>query len=189
MGLFLMLWLLIPLPIICYAQLPMKYLLPCTPAVIHLCFWLMEGALIRVARAAALILIVTSTCYSLVILRSDAEFANFGRDPLYRLITPWLGQHLHSRVALTHTNTKSTARGTRLFLPPQPKPGDLLVVDRFAEGLYPPLARFPHRTLVETVSHKYHFGRTIGLYSNGSGLWLWGFGDSGKDRFELWRID
>jgi hypothetical protein len=41
--------------------------------------------------------------------------------------------------------------------------------------------------------HKYRFGRTMGagkgLYANGSGYWLWGFGESDKDRFELWRID
>ena len=38
----------------------------------------------RVARAAALVLIVASTGYSLLILRSDAEFAEFGRDAMYR---------------------------------------------------------------------------------------------------------
>ena len=41
-GLFLMLWILIPLPIVYYVQLPIKYLLPCMPAVILLCFRLME---------------------------------------------------------------------------------------------------------------------------------------------------
>ena len=42
-ALFLMLWILIPLPIVYYVHLPMKYLLPCIPAVILLCFRLMEG--------------------------------------------------------------------------------------------------------------------------------------------------
>jgi hypothetical protein len=196
MGLFLMLWLLIPLPIIYYAQLPMKYLLPCIPAVILLCFRLMEGVSVRVARVAALVLIVASTCYSLLILRSDAEFANFGRDALYSLIRPhvaagervWFpGQYWSYWYA--------PLAGARLTFPggPQPQPGDLLVVDRFAEIDPSPLARFPHRTLVETISHRYRFGRTMGagkgLYSNKFGFWLWGFGDSGKDRFELWRID
>ena len=37
-GLFLMLWILIPLPIVYYFHLPSKYLLPCMPAVILLCF-------------------------------------------------------------------------------------------------------------------------------------------------------
>jgi hypothetical protein len=46
---------------------------------------------------------------------------------------------------------------------------------------------------VDAVTHKYRFGRTmgagIGLYTNRVGYWLWGFGDSPKDRYELWRID
>ena len=88
MNLFLMLWILIPLPIIYYAHLPMKYLLPCMPGVIFLCFRLMDGVSVWVLRAAALALIVASTGYTLLILHSDAEFANFGRDAMYRLITP-----------------------------------------------------------------------------------------------------
>jgi hypothetical protein len=52
---------------------------------------------------------------------------------------------------------------------------------------------FPHRTLVDAVTHRYRFGRTMGagmgLYTNILGYWLWGFGDSTNDRYELWRID
>ena len=29
----------------------------------------------------------------------------------------------------------------------------------------------------------------MGLYTNWLGDWLWGFGDSPEDRYELWRID
>ncbi len=32
-------------------------------------------------------------------------------------------------------------------------------------------------------------GKGEGLYSNGYGFWLWGFGDNGEDRYELWRIN
>ncbi len=74
-GLFLLLWILIPLPIVYYVHLPIKYLLPCMPAVILLCFRLMEGFSVRIVRVAAVVLIVASTGYSLLILRSDAEFA------------------------------------------------------------------------------------------------------------------
>jgi hypothetical protein len=164
--------------------------------VVLLCLRLLDGVSVRFAHAAAIALIVVSSGYSLLILRSDAEFAEFGRDALYRLIAPrvaagdrvWYpGQYWSFWYA--------PLAGARLTFPggPQPKPGDFLVVDRFGEGKYPPLARFPHRTLVETISHKYRFGRTMGagkgLYDNGEGLWLWGFGHSEKDRFELWRID
>ena len=123
-GLFLMLWILIPLPIVYYGHLPSKYLLPCMPAILLLCFRLIEGFSVQFFRAAAVVLIVASTGYSLLILRSDAEFAKFGRDALYRLIRPhvaagervwfegqfqligmllWPGRHSHSRVDLNQS--------------------------------------------------------------------------------------
>ena len=178
-GLFLALWLLIPLPIIHYAHLPIKYLLPCMPAVILLCFWLTEGFSVRVARAAAIVLIVASTGYSLLILHSDAEFADFGRDALYGLIKPHVAAG--ERVWFPEQYWSywyAPLAGATLTFPggPQPKPGDLLVVNLFTEGEHPTLARFPHRTLVDAISHKYRFGRTmgagIGLYSNWYGFWL-----------------
>ena len=88
MDIFLLLWVLIPLPIVYYAHLPMKYLLPCIPAVILMCFRLIEGFSDRVVRIAAVALIAASTGYSLFILHSDAEFADFGRDAMFRLISP-----------------------------------------------------------------------------------------------------
>jgi hypothetical protein len=193
---FLVLWILIPFPIVIYDQLPMKYVLPCVPAVILLCFRLMEVLPVRVMRAAFIALIVASTGYSVLILRSDAEFAEFGRDALHSLITP----HVAAGKTVWYPGQYwsywyAPLDGAKLTYPggPQPRPGDLLVVDVFAAGEDAPLSRFPHRTLVQTISHKYRFGRTmgagIGLYSNWYGDWLWGFGDSGRDRFELWRIE
>ena len=190
-----MLWVLIPLPIVYYGQLPAKYLLPCMPAVILLCFRLMQVCSARVARAAAIALIVASAGYSLLILRSDAEFARFGRDSMYRLIEPhvaagervWFGSQFSAY-------WYAPLAGATLTFPggPQPRPGDLLVVG-LNEGGVLTLARFPHRTLVDAISHKYRFGRTwgagIGLYTNLRGYWLWGFGESPDDRYELWRID
>ncbi len=41
-SLFLLLWILIPLPIVYYTHLPIKYVLPCIPAVILLCFRLLD---------------------------------------------------------------------------------------------------------------------------------------------------
>ncbi len=69
-----MLWILVPLPIVYYSHLPMKYLLPCIPAVILLCFRLLDGVSVQFARAAVDLLIVAGTGYSLLILNSDAEF-------------------------------------------------------------------------------------------------------------------
>jgi hypothetical protein len=197
-NLFLLLWILIPLPIVYYTHLPMKYVLPCIPAVILLCFRLLDDVSIRFARSAAFVLILAGAGYSLLILHSDAEFADFGRDTLVHLIQPrvaagekvWFpGQYWSYWYAPQAGATLTYPDG------PQPKPGDLLVVDVYADsmGAHWPLGRFPHRTLVDSVVHKYRFGRTmgagIGLYTNGAGFWLWGFGESDKDRFELWRID
>ena len=194
-ALFLLLWILIPLPVVYYIQLPMKYLVPCLPAIILLCFRLMEGFSFRLARAAAVALIVVSTGYSLLILRSDAEYAEFGRDAMFRLIQPhvavgervWFGEQYSAYWYAPLAGAKLTFPGG-----PQPKPGDLLVVGRLeAEDMS--LSLFPHRTLVGEVTHKYRFGRTmgagIGLYSNMAGDWLWGFGDTPDDRYELWRIN
>ncbi len=196
MSVFLLLWILIPLPIVYYGQLPMKYLVPCLPAVILLCFRLMEGFPVRFSRAAAIAVIVLSAGYSLLILRSDAEMAWFGRDSMYQLIRPHVaaGEHVWFDDEYSAYWYAQLA-GATLAYPggPQPKPGDLVVVGlaEGAGGLL--LPRFPHLTLVDEVTHKYRFGRTtsggFGLYSNNLGYWLWGFGESGNDRYELWRID
>lgn len=186
-GIFLLLWLLIPLPIVYYIHLPIKYLLPCIPAVILLCFRLMEGFSVRVVRFAAVALIAASTGYSLLILHSDAKFADYGRYAMYRLISPhiaagqkvWYGQQEWSY-------WYAPLAGATLTFPggPQPKSGDLLVVGLFGGGgAHSPLERFPHRTLVESISQIHRFGR---IYT---GPWMWGFGDPENDRYELWRID
>jgi hypothetical protein len=196
-GLFVLLWLLMPLPIVYYVHLPMKYLLPCVPAVIFICFRWMDGFSALFVRASVLLFVIASTAYSILILRSDAEFAEFGRDALYLLIKPhvaagekvWFpGQYWSFWYA--------PLDGASLTFPggPQPKSGDLIVIDELAAGAADrQLERFPRRVFVDAVTHKYRFGRTmgpgIGLYSNGSGFWLWGFSESKHDRFELWRID
>lgn len=194
--LILALWVLFPLPTVVYMQTPIKYLLPCMPAVILICFRLLESFSVRVMRVAVIAMIVAGTGYSVLILRSDAEFAKFGRDALHQLITP----HVTAGETVWYPGQYwsywyAPLDGAKLTYPdgPQPKPGDLLVLDVLAVGQDAPLSRFPHRTLVETITHKYRFGRTmgdgIGLYSNGQGYWLWGLGDSKKNRFELWRIN
>jgi hypothetical protein len=194
-ALFLMLWLFIPLPIVFYVHLPIKYLLPSLPALILLCFRLMEGVPMRAARIAGLATIIAGTGYSVLILRSDAQFAEIGRDSMYQLISPrvaagekvWYGGQYWSYWYAPLAGAELTFPGG-----PQPKPGDLMVVDVFAGG-YQELERFPHRTLLDSIHYKYRFGRTmgagIGLYSTNAGYWLWGFGEGPYDRYELWRVD
>jgi len=186
-SLFLLLWVLIPFPIVYYVHLPIKYLLPCMPAVIFMCFRLMEGFSVRALRIAAIALIVASTGYSLLILHSDAEFAEFGRYAMYHLISPhvaagekvWYGGEYWSYWYAPQAGATLTPTDG-----PQPKTGDLLVVGLFGGGgAHSPLERFPHRTLVEAISQNHRFGR---IYN---GIWMWGFGNPENDRYELWRID
>ena len=198
--LFLVLWILIPLPIVHYSHLPIKYLLPCVPAIILLCFRLLSGLSLRIAQAATLAIVIVGTGYSVLILNSDADFANFGREAMNELISPhvtagervwYIGQYW--------SNWYAPLDGAMLTYPggPQPAPGDFVIVDLLAASYsakgYEPLARFPSRTLVDEITHKYRFGRTMGagfgLYSNSYRYWLWGFGDTDLDRYELWRID
>jgi hypothetical protein len=165
------------------------------PAVILLCFRLMAVFSVQLFQAAAIVLIVASTGYSLLILRSDAEFAKFGRDAMYRLIQPhvaagetvWFADQISAYWYAPLAGASLTFPGA-----PQPRPGDLWVVGLFEDGNM--VSRhFPHSTLVDAVTHRYRFGRTMGagmgLYTNILGYWLWGFGDSTNDRYELWRID
>jgi 4-amino-4-deoxy-L-arabinose transferase-like glycosyltransferase len=196
-GIFLMLWILIPLPIAYYGHLPAKYLLPCMPAVIFLCFRLMEGLSVKVFRVAAIAMIVISAGYSVLILRTDAEYANFGRDALYELIRPPVaaGEKVWFEGQWS-SYWYAPLAGATLTFPngPQPKPGDFLVVgDHGEDGGKAALLRFPNRTLVNKVTHTYRFGRTmgdgIGLYSNRIGYWMWGIGPGPDDEYELWRID
>ena len=195
-SIFLMLWIAIPLPIVYYFHLPSKYLLPSVPAVILLCFLLMEGSSLRFSRVAAIFMIVAGTGYSLLILRSDAEFARFGRDAMYRLIQPHVaaGERVWFSGQFSAYWYAPLAGAAQIYPGgPQPKPGDLLVVGYYEGGGEFVLPRFPRRTLVDAVTHKYRFGRTmgagIGLYTNRVGYWLWGFGDSPYDKYELWRIN
>jgi hypothetical protein len=194
-GLFLMLWLLIPLPIVYYGHLPIKYLLPCMPAVILTCFRLAESVPPRIARAGSMVLILAATIYSVLILHSDAEFAEFGRTAMAELIRPhtvagetvWYGGNFSAYWYAPLNGARLYVAGTS-----EPKSGDLLVVG-IRESGQETLAHFPKRRLLAAVSHKYRFGRTMfsgkGLYTNYHGNWLWGFGDSDNDRYELWKIE
>ena len=194
-GLFLMFWMLIPLPIVYYGHLPIKYLLPCIPAVILFCFRLAESIRPRLVRAGSVILIVGATIYSVLILRSDAEFAEFGRVAMAELIRP----HTEAGETVWYGGDFSAywyapLNGASLYVvgSTEPKSGDLLVVG-IREGGLQTLAHFQKRHLLGAVYHQYRFGRTMfqgkGLYTNIWGNWLWGFGDSEDDRYELWKIE
>ncbi len=193
MQIFLLLWILIPLPVVYYGHLPIKYLLPCMPAVVLLCLRMSQDVPLQWARVLVVGTIAGSAIYSILILRSDADFANAGRDAMRALVAP--------QVSAGHTVWVScdfssywyarTAGAEMLGLADrQPKSGDFFVLG-IREGSN--LSDFPKGTLVQTIHHHYRFGRTMfegkGLYTNRVGHFLWGFGQSNEDRYELWRID
>lgn len=196
-GLFLTLWLLVPLPVVYYGHLPIKYLLPCTPALILICFRLARALPVRLARIAAILMIIGGTGYSLIILRADSEFASFGRDALTTLIRPhvltgervWFPTQAWAYWYAPLAGAELTVPGIR-----EPKQGDLFVLGIGSEGdTTNTVKKFPNRILVQAVTHKYRFGRTMGegagLYSNAYGNWLWKPGDNEDDRFELWKLN
>jgi hypothetical protein len=195
MQMFLGLWLLVPLPIIYYGHFPIKYLLPCMPAVILMCLRLAGSIPRRLARVCSVLLIIGGTVYTILILHSDVEFGEFGRTAMERLVRThsragekvWVPSHYSAYWYGARAGAEVMTNDRR------PQPGDLLAVGRF-EGGASTLEKFPRRTLVDAFEFNYSFGRTmgggIGLYTNASGsTWLWGFGSSDQDRYELWRID
>jgi hypothetical protein len=153
---------------------------------------------VRVARTAAVLLIVGATLYSVLILRADTEWADFGREAITALVRP----HVLAGQKVWFPNQYSAywyapLVGAELTVPgvQEPSRGDLFIVgggvDWDTTGT---LKKFPNRTLIEALTHKYRFGRTMehsaGLYSNWDGTnWLWRLGNSDDDRYELWRID
>ena len=191
-----MLWVLVPLPIVYYAHLPIKYILPSMPAVILLCFRPSSNVPVHLARAAGIFLIIAGLAYSLVILPADEEFADFGRAAMVRLIRP----RVSAGEKVWYPGTFSAywyalLAGAELMVPGlrEPKPGDLLVVGIREEQGRTKLNRFSNHTVVERFAHGYRFGRTMfdgaGLYTNVVGNWLWKPGTSKNDRYELWRVD
>jgi hypothetical protein len=194
-GMFLGLWLLLPLPIVYYGHLPIKYLLPCMPAVIIICFRLGLSVPQRIARTAAVLLVIGGVAHSLLILLADAEFARFERDALNALIRP----HVAAGEKVWFPNEFSAnwyARfaGGELLIPGrrEPKPGDFLVANIY-DGGTEMLKKLPRSTLVQVLTHKYRFGRTLGegagLYTNYYGILLWTFRADEDERYELWRFE
>jgi hypothetical protein len=195
--LFFGLWLLLPLPIVYYVHLPIKYLLPSVPALILICLRLGTAVPARIARTAAILLIIGGTAYSILVLRADAEFAAFGRDALSALIRPhalagekvWFPGQFSAYWYAPLAGAELVVPGVR-----EPKRGDLLAVG-IREGPVGTanLNRFPNRILLQVLTHKYRFGRTMfenaGLYSNTRSNWLWKFRDSEDDRYELWKLN
>jgi hypothetical protein len=192
-GIALTMWLLLPVPAVYYGHLPIKYFLPCLPAIIMLCMrWAREFSP-AVAQRGGIALAAILLAYSGVIVHADSEYANRPREALRALVQPhiragetvWVSGHYYSYFYAVEWGARVIGLNNLT-----PRPGDLIVQGVREGGK---LFQFPKRGLVQSISFPYTFGRTMydgaGLYSNRLGLLLWTVSASQSDRFELWRVE
>jgi hypothetical protein len=193
-GSLLNLWLLIPLPLIVYAHLPIKYLLASMPAMVLIVIRLFSGAPRKRALLTYGTIVVVCAGYSVVLLKADYDFAEYGRRAAAELIAPrvgagenvWYGGdwgfYLYAQEA-----------GARVSRPDQagPYPGELLAIGVMERGDLT-LKRFPNRELVDSRSYDSPHGRTMGygagLYSNAYGFLSWRWNPKSTNVYQLWRV-
>jgi hypothetical protein len=193
-GVLLGLWVLIPVPALIYVHFPIKYMLPVLPAIVLILIRTLSILPGQRALSTFAALILTCTGISCVLLKADADFAEYGRRASAELIAPhvaagetvWYGGqwgfYWYAREA-----------GARISKPgePGPNPGDLLAVG-LAEGGNVTRDRFPNRILIASRRYDSPHGRTMGsgacLYSNGCGDALWVWNPGATNVYELWRI-
>jgi hypothetical protein len=192
----LVLWILIPLPVVLYGHFPIKFLLPVCPAVVLVLFRLSSGVSARVATVCGALLVAAGTAYSCLILEADYRFANVSRTAARELVEPRVAEDQRVWFAGQWGFYWYAQRaGAQLTRPdgPGPFPGDLLAIPTGLAGSATTLNRIPNRTLVRDYTETCACGRTMAdggaLYTNrlGNLLWVWSRGP--LDRFELWRIE
>ena len=193
-DLLLSLWLLMPLSTSVYLHLPLKYLVPVMPAIVLLV--LRATATLRWKRTQAVygIVVMVCACYSLLLLRADADFAGYSRRAVAELIAPrvaagekvWYSGEWGFYWYADKAGAQIVKPGER-----EPKPGDLLAIGLMENGDVA-LRRFPNRELVESRSYDSPHGRTMGygagLYSNRFGLLPWRWNPAATNVYQLWRI-
>ncbi|MBV8552558.1 MAG: hypothetical protein JOY54_14765 [Acidobacteriaceae bacterium] len=191
--LFCALWLLIPLAALEYVHLPVKYLVPCAPAVALLVVDVLQTA--RWRNATLGVIVAAEVIWGSMVLQADAKFAEMGRDAAARLIKPHVaaGERVWfaSQWGFQWYALKAGARP--LWTNQMPARGDYLARGEI-EGYTETLKRLPPATLVETYTVAGPGGRTMsrkdnaGLYSNASGQLMWAWGTDTWNRYELWRF-
>jgi hypothetical protein len=193
-GTLLGLWLLIPLSTGVYLHLPLKYMVPVLPAAVLLVLRAVPTAQSKRAQLAYGTIVLLCSCYSLLLLRADLDFADYARRAAAELIAPrvaagekvWYGGEwgfywYAEKAGATVANSEGAG----------PRPGELLAVG-LMEGGDVMLKHFPNRELVDSRSYDSPHGRTMGygagLYSNRFGLLPWRWNPRATNTYELWRI-
>jgi len=139
-------------------------------------------------------IILTCTFYSIVLLRADADFADYGRRAASELIAPYVAKGekvwFGGEWGFYWYAEKG---GARVSKPgePGPNPGELLAVG-LMEGGDATLKRFPNREFIDSRSYDSPHGRTMGygagLYSNHYGYLPWRWDPGATNVYQLWRI-
>ena len=132
--------------------------------------------------------------YSCVLLRADADFAEYGRRAAAELIAP----HVAAGEKVWYGGVMgfywyAQEAGARISKPGEAglNPGELLAVGLMEWG-DATRDRFPNRELVDSRKYDSPHGRTMGyggaLYSNNFGYALWVWNPETTNDYELWRI-
>jgi hypothetical protein len=187
------LWLLLPLVALPYIQLPVKYLVPCAPAAALVIADILPA--IRWRMSALCGIVAVGTVFGSMVLHSDYQFAEMGRQAAERLVAP--------RVASGHRVWFASqwglywyalkAGGQVLRTNDVPAPGDYLVRGEM-EGWSETLGRLPPAVRVETFRVGGPGGRTMsrkdnaGLYNNAYGYLMWAWGTGEWNHYELWQF-
>jgi hypothetical protein len=196
------LWLLISLPIVTYAYLPAKFLVPSAPAAALLIVRELSSRSGRLAWVFLGITIVLGASLGVAILRADSSFAGLGRQAATELIAPQVseGHRVWFVGNLGFQWYAEKAGGCQVTLtPPFPRPGDLLVQSiactlslqslNMIKRDYPRLIQVDHLEDSEPGGRIMDKELGAGFYHNSYGYWPWVWGDTAIDRFYVWRID
>jgi hypothetical protein len=194
MGMLLSLWVLIPVPIIIYNYLPIKCMLAVLPAIVFILIRILWQLPRPRALSVSGAVVLACTAYSCLLLRADADFAEYGRRAAAELITP----HVAAGEKVWYSGLwgfywYAQEAGARISKPgePGPNPEELLAVGLMEFG-DATLKRFPNRELIASRHYDSPHGRILGygaaLYSNNWGHALWVWNPEATNDYELWRI-
>lgn len=193
-GVLLSLWIIMPLPAVIYIHFPIKYMVAVLPAIVLILIRALSSFSKWHAVPALGALVFACTGFSLVLLRADADFAEYGRKAAAELIAPsvaagekvWYGGQWGFYWYAQEAGAQISKPGE-----PGPLPGDLLAVG-LMEGGGATLNRFPNRELVDSRSYDSPHGRTMGfgagLYSNSFGYVPWRWNPHATNDYQLWRV-
>jgi len=193
-GVFLAAWVLIPLPAIFYQQFPLKYMLAVLPALVLIMMRALGETSLSIARAVEAAMLVGFTAYSCLLLKADADFANFSRtatDELIRLHTGadqrvWYSGQWGFYWYADQAGAKVIDRDL-----PGPIHNDLLLVGSL-ETNESMLQKYPNRQLIDEREYRAPYGWTVGggggLYTNHAGHAPWAWSPEFTASYRLYRI-